>query len=108
ASHAGLVRWALDAVHRLGAGRPVVIAVDDAHLLDPLSAALVHHLARTRQSTVVGTIRSGAPLPDPLRALWIDDLVDRIDLGPMTAADTADLLQAVLGGPVERRSVERL
>ncbi|GIJ71903.1 helix-turn-helix transcriptional regulator [Virgisporangium ochraceum] len=108
ASHAGLVRWALDAVHRLGGGRPVVVAVDDAHLLDPLSAALVHHLARTRQATVIGTVRSGAPTPDPVRALWIDDLVDRVDLGPMTAGDTTELLEAVLGGPVEPRSAGRL
>lgn len=108
ASHAGLVRWALDALHRLAAGRPIVLAVDDTHLLDPLSAALVHHLARTRQATVIGTIRTGAPTPEPVRALWIDDLVDRVDLGPLSAGDTADLLQAVLGGPVEARSADRL
>jgi DNA-binding CsgD family transcriptional regulator len=108
ASHAGLVRWALDGIHRFGAGRPVVLAVDDAHLLDPLSAALVHHLARTRQATVVGTIRTGAATPEPVRALWIDDLADRVDLGPLTPADAADLLQAVLGGPVEPHSADRL
>jgi DNA-binding CsgD family transcriptional regulator len=108
ASHAGLVRWALDAVYRLGGGRTVVLAVDDAHLLDPLSAALVHHLARTRQATVIGTIRTGVPAPQPVRSLWIDDLVDRVDLGPMTADDTVDLLQVVLGGPVELGSAGRL
>ena len=34
-------------VHR-AEGRPLVVAVDDIHLLDNLSAALVHHLATTR------------------------------------------------------------
>jgi len=105
---AALVRWAIDAVARAGAGRPVVLVVDDAHLLDPLSAAVVHHLARFRQATVVGTLRSGAAAPDPVRALWIDDLVDRVDLGPLTRDETADLLHEVLGGPVESGSVDRL
>jgi DNA-binding CsgD family transcriptional regulator len=105
---AALVRWAIDAVARASAGRPVVLVVDDAHLLDPLSAAVVHHLARVRQATVVGTLRTEATVPDPVRALWIDDLVDRVDLGPLTRDETADLLHEVLGGPVESGSVDRL
>jgi DNA-binding CsgD family transcriptional regulator len=105
---AGLLRWAIDAVQRVGAGRPVVLAIDDAHLLDPLSAAVVHHAARVRLATVLGTLRTGAAVPDPVRALWIDDLVDRIDLGPLTRAETADLLHEALGGPVEPASVDRL
>ena len=102
------MRWAIDAVQRIAAGRPAVLAIDDAHLLDPLSAAIVHHLARVRLATVIGSLRTGAAAPDPVRALWIDDLVDRVDLGPLSRDETADLLQDVLGGPVESGSVDRL
>ena len=107
-SPAGLLRWAIDALRRQAAGRPIVLTIDDAHLLDPLSATLVYYVARTEHATVLATVRTGEVVPDPIRALWTDDLVDRVELGPLTAAETADLLSQVLGGPVDSASVDRL
>jgi DNA-binding CsgD family transcriptional regulator len=107
-SPAGLLRWAVDALHRQAAGRPIVLAIDDAHLLDPLSATLVYFVARTEHATVLATVRTGEPVPDPIRALWTDDLVERVELGPLTLPETADLLSQVLGGPVDSASVDRL
>jgi DNA-binding NarL/FixJ family response regulator len=103
-----LLRWAVDALDRQAAGRPIVVAIDNAHLLDPLSAALVYYLARSERATVFGTVRAGEAAPDSVRALWTDDLVDRVELGPLTHAETADLLSQVLGGPVDSGSVDRL
>src|SRR4051812_37296203 len=108
ASPAGLLRWAIDALRRQAAGRPIVLAIDDAHLLDPLSATLVYYVARTEHATVLATVRTGAPVSDPIRALWTDDLVERVELGPLTPAETADLLAQVLGGPVDTASADRL
>ncbi|MBO4208543.1 helix-turn-helix transcriptional regulator [Micromonospora echinofusca] len=107
-SPAAILRWALDALHQQAAGRPIVLAVDDAHLLDPSSAALVYLLARSEQATVLGTLRNGEQLPLPIRALWTDDLVDHTELAPLDVTDTADLLAAILGGPVDDPSAERL
>jgi DNA-binding CsgD family transcriptional regulator len=107
-SPAGLLRWAVDALHRQAAGRPIVVAIDDAHLLDPLSAALVYYVARSENATVLGTVRTGQPVQDPISALWKDDLVERIELGPLSEKETADLLHQVLGGPVDSGSVSRL
>jgi DNA-binding CsgD family transcriptional regulator len=107
-SPAGLLRWAVDALNRQAAGRPIVVAIDDAHLLDPLSAALVYFVARSENATVLGTVRTGEPVQDPVGALWKDDLVERIELGPLTMKETADLLHQVLGGPVDSASVDRL
>jgi DNA-binding CsgD family transcriptional regulator len=107
-SPAGLLRWAVDALHRQAAGRPIVVAIDDAHLLDPLSAALVYYVARSENATVLGTVRTGEPVQDPVSALWKDDLVERIELGPLEPKETADLLHQVLGGPVDSASTERL
>ena len=42
----------------------VLIGVDDAHLLDGLSAHVVHQLAQTRGPRLVVTVRSGEPEPD--------------------------------------------
>jgi DNA-binding CsgD family transcriptional regulator len=107
-SPAGLLRWAVDALHRQAAGRPIVLAVDDAHLLDASSATLVYLIARDQHATVLGTLRSGEQVPVPIRALWTDDLVDHAELAPLTAADNKALLAEMLGGPVDSSSAERL
>nr|WP_240940371.1 LuxR family transcriptional regulator [Planosporangium flavigriseum] len=108
ASTSGLLRWAVDALRQQAAGRPMVLAIDDAHLLDPLSATLVYYLARSERATVLATVRTGEPVPDPVRALWTDDLVERVELGPLTEQEVADLLTQVLGGPVDSATVDRL
>lgn len=107
-SPAGVLRWAVDALHQQAAGRPIVLGIDDAHLLDPASAALVYLIARSDQATVVGTLLSGKPVPLSIRALWTDDLVDHAELAPLESADAAQLLAEILGGPVDDTSAERL
>ncbi|MEV0002200.1 LuxR C-terminal-related transcriptional regulator [Micromonospora sp. NPDC050980] len=107
-SPAGILRWAVNLLQEQAAGRPIVLAVDDAHLLDPPSAALVHLIARSENATVVGTLRNGEQVPLPIRALWTDDLVELVELGPLGRRETTGLLAAILGGPVDAGSSERL
>jgi DNA-binding NarL/FixJ family response regulator len=85
----------------------VLIGVDDAHLLDGLSAHVVHQLAQVRGSRLVVTVRAGADEPDAITALWKDDLLARLDLLPLSAADTHRMIESMLGGAVETRSAER-
>ena len=73
-SAAGLLRWAVDVLHADAGDRPIVLAVDDAHLLDPPSAALVHLLVR-EGATLLATLRIGEPVPPPIGALWTEGLV---------------------------------
>jgi DNA-binding CsgD family transcriptional regulator len=89
-------------------GRPLLVFVDDAHLLDDGSATLLHQLALTRAATVLATVRSGEPVPDPVVALWKDALADRIEVGVLDAAVIEELLVSVLGGPVDAASVRQL
>ncbi len=107
-SPAGILRWAVDLLQQQAAGRRIVLAVDDAHLLDPPTAALVHLVARTENACVVGTLRDGEQMPLPLRALWTDDLVEHAELSPLPPTDTAGLLAAILKGPVDGRTADRL
>ncbi|MEU1684017.1 LuxR C-terminal-related transcriptional regulator [Micromonospora sp. NPDC005707] len=107
-SPAGILRWAVDVLQEQAAGRPIVLAIDDAHLLDPPSAALVHLVARSENATVLGTLRNGEQIPLPIRALWTDDLVDLVELAPLGPDETTGLLAAILGGPVDAGSSERL
>ncbi|RZU52286.1 regulatory LuxR family protein [Krasilnikovia cinnamomea] len=106
-SQAGLLRWALDILRAEAAGRPIVLAVDDAHLLDPASAALAHLLVR-QGATLLATLRGAAPVPPPIGALWTEGLVGHAELSPLDAAGSQELLAAMLGGPVEAGSAQRL
>lgn len=85
----------------------VLIGVDDAHLLDGLSAHVVHQLAQARGTRLVVTVRTGGDEPDAITALWKDDLLARLDLQPLSAPDTHRLIEARLGGAVDSRSAKR-
>jgi predicted ATPase len=85
-----------------------VLGVDDAHWLDEGSAALIPHLVMTRVASVVITLRSGEPAPDPVTALWKDGLVERIEVQALSRAETAELVEVALGGPVDGLTIERL
>ncbi|MGH4025935.1 MAG: AAA family ATPase, partial [Pseudonocardiaceae bacterium] len=105
---ARLVRQASDAL-LAGAGRGgVIVGVDDAHLLDELSAMLVHQLALRRAATMVLTLRSGETAPDAVTALWKDGHLARLELQPLSEAETATLVEAALGGPVDIAAARRL
>jgi DNA-binding SARP family transcriptional activator len=81
--------------------RPAMLLVDDAHLLDPASAALVLALANTGAARLVLTVRSGVAVPDAIVALWKDRGFMRLDLQPLMPDDVAQLVDAFLGGPAE-------
>uniref|UniRef100_UPI0039BFEA00 helix-turn-helix transcriptional regulator n=1 Tax=Lentzea alba TaxID=2714351 RepID=UPI0039BFEA00 len=85
-----------------------VVVVDDVHLLDDASAALLHMLVQHREAVVVATLRSGTPAPDPVLSLWKDELLPRIELAPLGRAAVTEVLETVLGGDVESASADRL
>jgi len=86
----------------------VVVGVDDAHLLDDLSAFTVHQLVTRRLATVILTIRTGEPPPDAITAIWKDQHLERLELQPLSLEETGELIDRVLGGPVESSSAQRL
>lgn len=92
----------------LGTGAPPLLVVDDAHLLDDASAVLVHQLAVRGEVGLVLTVRAGEPAPDPVVALWKDELAARVDVGPLERADVDALAEHALGGAVQRRPLDEL
>lgn len=86
----------------------LVIGIDDAHVLDELSVTLVHQLALTGAVSIVLTVRTGEPVPDPMVTLWKDGLADRLELVPLRRAEADRLVTGVLGGVVDSRTSERL
>ena len=87
---------------------PVIIGVDDAHLLDTLSATLLHQLAIDRAVGIVATIRSGETVPDAVTSLWKDDHLSRVTLKPFTKEKSIELVEGVLGGQLEGLSADRM
>ena len=77
--------------------RRLLIAVDDAQHLDPLSSMLLHQLTFQSQARLVPTVRDHT-LPDAITALWEENLLARIDVAPLEGAETTTLIESVLGG----------
>jgi DNA-binding NarL/FixJ family response regulator len=86
----------------------VIVGVDDAHLLDELSAVLVHQLVLRRAATVVLTLRTGEIAPDAVTAIWKDGHLTRLELQPLSEVETAALVEAALGGPLDSAAARRL
>ncbi|HEX2117996.1 MAG TPA: AAA family ATPase, partial [Acidimicrobiales bacterium] len=105
---ADMLRRARDAVGALGGGKPLVLLVDDAHLLDDASATLVHQLAATRSAFVIATVRTEEAAPDPVVALWKDELAERVEVEPLTRSNVEAVLTAVLEGPVSAAALHEL
>lgn len=86
----------------------LVIVVDDAQLLDPLSASLVYHLAASGSVRLIVAIRSGNTVSDTVTALWKEGLLLRLDINAFTAEQSEELIRTVLGGAVEPRLATEL
>jgi len=101
------VREVIDGL--IGDGRhPVIVGVDDAHLLDDLSAFVVHQLVTRRLATVVLTIRSGESPPDTITGIWKDQHLKRLELQPLSLTEITRLVEHVLDGPVHSLAAHRL
>jgi DNA-binding NarL/FixJ family response regulator len=83
-----------------------VIGVDDAHLLDQLSATLLHQLALEGSVRIVATVRSGETVPDAITSLWKDGYLQRLHLMPFTRDQCVSLIEEALGGRVEGLSAD--
>ena len=102
------VREVIDGL--IGDARPdeIIVGIDDAHLLDDLSAFAMHQLVIRRLATVIVTIRSGETPPDAVTAIWKDHLLERLELQPLSLREITDLVEHVLGGPVHSLCARRL
>lgn len=86
------------------AGR--VLGIDDAHLLDELSAFVVHQIVQRGAAKVILTAVDGEPIPAAVQELWKAGF-HRLDLRPLSLDETAALLSASLAGPVDQVAAQR-
>ena len=100
-----LMRRSTEALRERAGGRRLVLGLDDAQRLDPVSAALVLHLAGGGGAFVLATVRAGEPGPDAITSLWKDAGARRLELGPLGDDAVGALVEAALGGPVEQNAL---
>jgi len=58
----------------------LLLVVDDAHLLDHLSATLVYQLAVSGAARLIVTVDPDEAAPDSIRALQLDNILPRIEM----------------------------
>ncbi|MFG3151688.1 LuxR C-terminal-related transcriptional regulator [Streptomyces sp. NPDC048219] len=85
-----------------------LLLVDDAHLLDDSSAAVVHQLAVHGRTRLVVVTTEGAAVPGAVSRLWTGELLPRLTLEPLPREETAALLTAGAGTALEPLTVHRL
>jgi DNA-binding CsgD family transcriptional regulator len=87
-------------LHERAGGRPLLLGLDDAHLLDDASAAFAHQLATDLTAFVVGTLRTGEVPPEGITSLVKDALAVRIPVEPLPAHQLGAFARVTLGAPV--------
>lgn len=87
---------------------PVIVCVDDVHLLDDLSAFVLHQIVQRRAGKVVCTVRDGETVPEAVQEVWKAGPFDRLDLQPLAHNETVALVSAALGGPLDPDVARRL
>jgi DNA-binding CsgD family transcriptional regulator len=103
-----LLRGVIDSLTSSSAGSTVAVAVDDAHLLDDLSAFVLHQIVQRRAAKVILTVLDDEPIPAAVQEIWKIGQFDRIDLQPLSLDETATLLSETLGGAVDLNAAQRL
>lgn len=97
---------ALRLLDRFEEGTPVL--VDDAHLLDHASAAVVSEIARSPKTRTVLTVATGESVPPDLVSLWAEYPECRIDLDPLSRADVGEMVRSLTRRSVDDHLVERI
>src|ERR1700745_3049766 len=78
-----LVRSVIDSVTSAPPGKTVILGVDDVHLLDELSAFVVHQIVQREAAKVVLTLREGESVPTEIYEIWRGGQFDRLGLAPV-------------------------
>ncbi|WP_210115632.1 LuxR family transcriptional regulator [Mycobacterium sp. DL99] len=102
-----LLREVIESLTATPSGAPVVVGVDDVHLLDELSTFVVHQVVQRGAAKLILTIRDEPNSAALLEILKLGQF-DRLDLQPLTIEETSTLLSTVLSGPMDPHAARRL
>ncbi|MFF5111349.1 LuxR C-terminal-related transcriptional regulator [Streptosporangium sp. NPDC000509] len=87
---------------------PLVIVVDDLHLLDVTSVVLLRQLMDVGVIFLLGSVSSAEPPGAAVAALLCGDSVQQVKLVDFERSQVEELLEQVLGGYVGRNTVNQM
>jgi class 3 adenylate cyclase/tetratricopeptide (TPR) repeat protein len=85
----------------LAAERPLVVRLEDLHWAEPSFLDLIEHLLHAVNAPVVILGSARPELLDGPAGRWVGPDADVLHLEPLTAADTAQVADALLGGALD-------
>lgn len=114
------LRQATEALRDLAGERRLLLAVDDGHLLDDMSAALIEQLVGRDEAAALITVRTprkGPAAPRRRQAGQPSEFVDRLlftqgavqlELAGLTLDDIGRIAEQFLGAPAERITQQKI
>lgn len=103
-----LIGAVIEALTEAPADTPVVIGVDDVHLLDDLSTFVLRQIVARGAAKLVLTVRDGDVIPAATLELWAAAHFDRLDVRPMSQGETSELVAGALGGTLDSLAAQRM
>jgi DNA-binding CsgD family transcriptional regulator len=103
-----LVRSVIESLTASSSGAPVVLGVDDVHLLDELSTFVLQQIVQRGAAKLVLTVRDGEPISSATRDIWKAGQFERLDLQPLSQDESTTLLSTALEGSVDPDAATRL
>lgn len=95
---------ALHEVRRLlrarAAGLPLLLVIDDVDELDELSVQVIAQLVRGGEATVAATATDLVQAEPEVLSLWAEGHLVRVDVEPLSQAETRTLMEGFLSGAV--------
>ncbi|MFI6344295.1 LuxR C-terminal-related transcriptional regulator [Streptomyces sp. NPDC050560] len=89
-------------------GPPPLVGIDDAHLVDSPSSVQLHRLVTAGRLSVLAATRQDAPTPPGVDKLWVERLVEHIEVARFDSSAMGQVLRARLGGHTDTTTLERL
>lgn len=107
----GSLAECLEAVQLSSDGRArerPLMGIDDVHLLDTASSVRLHQVVAAGRLTVLATARQDAPTPAGVDKLWVERLVEHVEVTPFDRTAMDSVLRARLGSHTDTTTLERL
>lgn len=86
-------------------GDRVVLAIDDAHLLDDRSIAVLRHVVDRGGVAVLLSVCADEPVAEAIATLWESSRFERVELHPLDHFDVGALLQHLSSRPFHPSAV---
>jgi len=96
------------ALHERAGDGTLLLFVDDAHLLDDVSATLLLHLAEDDRVFLIVTVRQSESVPDAVTTLWKDGHADRVGVAELPDAAMSAIAEDMAGGEIDELAMGRL